>query len=65
MLGRVSLKAEKGSISLSSSCTTPVLDPSLYLTKRKPRTLTMNLSKLSLNLILWMRSADSGMFAVN
>ena len=25
----------------------------------------MNLSKLSLNLILWMRSADSGMFAVN
>ena len=37
----------------------------LYLTKRKPRTLTMNLSKLSLNLILWILSAESGMFDVS
>ena len=38
---------------------------SLYLTKRKPRTFTMNLSKLSRNLILWIRSAESGIFDVS
>ena len=41
------------------------LSLSLYLTKRKPRTFTMNLSKLSLNLILWIRSAERGIFDVS
>ena len=41
------------------------LSLSLYLTKRKPRTFTMNLSKLSLNLILWIRSAERGILDVS
>ena len=37
---------------------------SYYFTNKKPLTLTINLSKLSLNLILWIRSAPIGMLCI-